>query len=470
MNAATVTDASYRVWGSISGRHSGSILVDNSTITLIPNVNFIRGEKVQVVLTDNITSSTSGLRLNGGYSWEFQTGTLLGDDTFKVAANPITPSAVPYALAVGDFNRDGYPDLAVANTNNNSISIYINNTVGGFLAPQSYAAGNGPSKIAAADINNDGAIDIIVVNTTSNSIGVFTNNGSGAFGTMVPYTVGAAPKALSIADINNDGYLDIIVANSADNTLTVLKNDGTGSFSVAQPITVGSSPCAVVLKDFDNDGAVDGVVANKNSNSITLLKNVGGMLALDTSYVLSGDKAPNDIAVFDFDNNGAADIAIAYSGSDSIAILLNAYSGNRLGRFYTGLPRIPVGVSPTTLYGNDFDANGNIDLVMASQTAGNNSMTIIINAGIAAPPQIDIPVGKGTQDVVGADFSGQFGVIDLIAAGTDGKLRTFRNQVLTKPAGTVKVSVQQIAFGATAIGDTMRKSLSIYSLLVPEHN
>jgi hypothetical protein len=468
LNTNTVSEASYRVWGNISGRHSGSITIDHSTITLTPDVNFIRGEKVQVVLTDNITSSVTGLRLSGGYSWEFQTATLLvTNDTFKVAANPITPSVAPYALAVGDFNRDGYPDLAVSNTDNNSISLYLNNQVGGFLAPQSYAAGTGPSKLIAADINNDGAVDLIVVNTASNSIGVFKNNGNGMLETMVSYTVGTAPKALSVADINNDGSLDIVVANSTDNTLTVLKNDGSGSFSLAQTITVGSGPSAVVLKDLDNDGAVDGVVSNKNSNNITLLKNAAGMLSVDTSYVISGTSAPNDVAVFDFDNNGTADIAIANSGSNNIAILLNAYSGNRIGRFYTGLPLIPFGViSPTCLYGNDFDADGDIDLVMASQTAGTNSMTIVLNAGFGVPTQIDIPVGKGTRDVVGADFSGQFGIIDFIAAGTDGKLRIFRNQAMSRPAGTVKLSVQQIIFNETAIGDTMRKSVSIYSLLV----
>ena len=469
LNTGTVSGASFHVWGSISGRHNGSIIFDNSTAILTPDVNFIHGEKVQVVLTDNITSSTSGLRLSGGYSWEFQIGTLLvTNDTFKVAANPMSPSAAPYALTVGDFNRDGYPDLVTANTNSNSISLYINNKVGGFLAPQSYAAGTGPSKIAAADINNDGAVDLIVVNTASNSVGVFKNNGNGVLGTMVPYTVGPAPKALSVADINNDGFLDIVVANSTDSTLTVLINDGKGSFTIVQPITVGSGPIAVVLKDFDNDGAVDGVVANKNSNNITILKNAAGRLIVDTSYVIPGTTAPNDVAVFDLDNNGSADIAIVNSGSNNMCILLNAYSGNRIGRFYTGLPLIPFDVvSPTALYGNDFDADGDIDLAMASQTAGTYSITIVLNGGLGIPPQIDIPVGKGTRDVVGADFSGQFGVIDLIAAGTDGKLRIFRNQVKTRPTGTVKLSAQEIAFGATAISDTARKSLSIYSLLVP---
>jgi len=466
LNTNTVSDTSYRVWGSISGRHSGSIVVDNNVITLIPDVNFIRGEKVQVVLTDNITSSAGGLRLNGGYSWEFQTGTLLGTDTFKVAANPMTPSAAPYTLAVGDFNRDGYPDLVTANTNNNSISLYINNKVGGFLAPQTYAAGTGPSKMAAADINNDGSVDLIVVNSTSNNVGVFKNNGSGLLETMVPYTVGTTPKALSVADINNDGYLDIVVANAANNTLTVLKNDGTGSFIQVPSVPVGSNPSGVVLKDFDNDGAVDAVVSNKNSNNIYLFKNILGVLTFDTSYVMSGTTGPSDISVFDLDNNGCADIAIADSTSKDIVILLNAYSGNSIGRFTSLLP-IPVGIPATALYGNDFDADGDIDLVMASQPTGNKSMTVIENKGFAAPPQIEIPIGAGTRAVIGADFSGQFGVIDLIAAGTDGKLRTFRNQVTTRPAGTVRISAQQIAFGTTAIGDTTRQPVTIYSLLVP---
>ena len=471
INANTASAAAFCVWGNVSGRHSGSIAVDNKTksITLNPDISFIRGEKVQVILTDSITSSADGLRLSGGYSWKFQTATLLGNDTFKVSSNVITPTMVPYALATGDFNQDGYPDLAAANTDNNSISVYINNTVGGFQTPQSYSTGAGPSKIAVADINNDGAVDLIVVNTSANSVGVFKNNRSGGFGAMETYTVGAAPKALAISDINNDGSIDIVVANSADNTITVLKNDGTGNFSPAQTITVGTNPSGIVLEDLDNDGTVDGVVSNKGTRSLTILKNVTGALAVDTTYVLNGlsylFSDPNDIAVFDFDKDGTPDLAVANGGSNDIAILLNAYSGSRPGRFTFEGRMIPLGVSPTALYGNDFDADGDIDLVMASKTAGNKSMTILVNQGLGAPTQIEIPVGKGTQGVVGADFSGQFGVIDLIAAGTDGKLRMFRNQVTTKPAGTVKASTQQITFSETAVGDTARVPITIYSLL-----
>ena len=470
LNPATVSDSSIAVFGPLSGKHSGSITFENNNKRLVfqPASQFMYGENISVTLPSSI-SSTDGGQLDGGYSWKFQTATLLGTDTFIVAPAVITPTNAPYDLAAGDFNRDGYPDLVASNTAKNSISVFFNTTVGGFQAPQIYPAGSSPSKIVVADINNDGAVDIIVVNSGSNSIGIFKNNGNGGFGSMISYTVGAAPKALAAADINNDGFLDIAVTNFSDNNITILKNDGTGNFIISQTITVGSGPNAVVLMDLDNDGLADGVVSNKTSNSISLLKNSGGILTVDTTYVIGGVTDPVDVAVFDYDKDGTPDIAIAYSGSNRIAFLLNAYAGTRLGRFtlYTlNGNMVDVGVSPAALYGNDFDADGDVDLVMASQTAS-TSLTVIVNNGLGVPPLIDIPVGHQTRGVVGADFSGQFGVIDLIAAGTDNKLRIFRNQVATKPVGTVKLSTQQIAFGSTRIGDTARTTLGIYSLVVP---
>ena len=38
----------------------------------------------------------------------------------------------PASVAVGDFNRDGNPDLAVANYGSNTVSVLLGNGTGGF--------------------------------------------------------------------------------------------------------------------------------------------------------------------------------------------------------------------------------------------------------------------------------------------------------------------------------------------------
>src|SRR5438093_10761013 len=62
----------------------------------------------------------------------------------------------PSGIAVGDFNLDGKPDLAVVNAGSNDISILLANTPGDFSLTATYAVGTTPFAIAAADPNGDG--------------------------------------------------------------------------------------------------------------------------------------------------------------------------------------------------------------------------------------------------------------------------------------------------------------------------
>jgi VCBS repeat protein len=51
-----------------------------------------------------------------------------GDGSFQAAAQSFGAGSYPYSVAVGDFNRDGAIDLAVANAFSNNVSLLINNT------------------------------------------------------------------------------------------------------------------------------------------------------------------------------------------------------------------------------------------------------------------------------------------------------------------------------------------------------
>jgi hypothetical protein len=74
--------------------------------------------------------------------------------TFPTGINPIS-------VAVGDFNGDGKPDLAVANSGSNSVSVLLNTTAMGattasFATQQTFATGSSPSSVAVGDFNGDG--------------------------------------------------------------------------------------------------------------------------------------------------------------------------------------------------------------------------------------------------------------------------------------------------------------------------
>jgi len=77
---------------------------------------------------------------------------------------------------VGDFNVDGLPDLAVANSGSNNVSVLLGNGDGSFQAVQNFEAESRPFSIAVGDFNGDGLPDLAVANGLSNNVSVLINN------------------------------------------------------------------------------------------------------------------------------------------------------------------------------------------------------------------------------------------------------------------------------------------------------
>ena len=155
---------------------------------------------------------------------------LLGNGTGGFAAASGSPFAVgstPYSVAVGDFNGDGKPDLAVANEFNNNVTVLLGDGTGGFAeAPGSpFAVGSTPSFVAAGDFNGDGKLDLVTT-STDNNVTVLLGNGTGGFASASgsPFPVGTFPLSVAVGDFNADGEPDLAIANYFGNSVTVLLN------------------------------------------------------------------------------------------------------------------------------------------------------------------------------------------------------------------------------------------------------
>jgi len=68
------------------------------------------------------------------------------------------------------------PDLAVANQSSNSISLLLGNGDGSFQQARNFGASSGPLSIAVGDFNRDGALDLAVANIDTNNVSVLINN------------------------------------------------------------------------------------------------------------------------------------------------------------------------------------------------------------------------------------------------------------------------------------------------------
>jgi len=127
---------------------------------------------------------------------------------------------------VGDFNGDGIPDLAVANvTGSVGVTILLGNGDGTFRAASAIqATGSQPASIAVGDFNGDGIPDLAVVNTGSDTVTILLGNGDGTFthSSNSPET-GDFPSFVAIGDFNGDGIPDLAVANWGGNTVSILQ-------------------------------------------------------------------------------------------------------------------------------------------------------------------------------------------------------------------------------------------------------
>jgi hypothetical protein len=150
-----------------------------------------------------------------------------GDGTFQSATNYVlTGGANPYQVAVGDFNHDGKPDLAVADFNTNTISILMGNGDGTFQPHVEYPTTSFPFGIVVGDFNGDGALDLAVTDLPATNANCFVSGSEcpGTFQPHVDYPVGLSPVGLAEADLNGDGGADLAVANSESGTVSLLLN------------------------------------------------------------------------------------------------------------------------------------------------------------------------------------------------------------------------------------------------------
>ncbi len=275
----------------------------------------------------------------------------------------------------GDFNGDGWPDLLTSEDNTGDhlevLQVLFNNKKGGFTAGPSWEPDtNTRGPTAVGDFNRDGFADVAA--EEDGGLQILIGDGTGNFSQGVTYTIDPLPSSLFAQDVNGDGKLDIIVISQSDKVLQVLLGNGDGTVQAAKTYSLPDEPLSLVFADFNHDGKLD-IAVGGGSEVQVLLNNGNGTFKAPVSYAAGGPVA--GIAAIDLTGNGNDDVLVA-DGKDNKIFLL---TGNGKGTLAAPVDYYAGGSDPLQLIVADYNLDGAPDVAVADGTT--QGYMILYNTG-----------------------------------------------------------------------------------------
>ena len=356
-----------------------------------------------------------------------------GDGTFQAPiefASMYTSSGV----AIGDFNKDGKPDIVVAATAPKpygGIAVLLNNGNGTFQSPVIYADPGGVDNglVAVADLNGDGRLDVVESSENSN-VAVFLGKGDGTFQPATTYPVPYA-SAIALADLSGGKRPDIVATSYPDGTVWVLLNKGTGVFQISSVYSADSSAMAmatgmaVALADFNGDNKLDFVAGNPAGQFVTVgLGNGDGTFRDSPHYNQSGMWAYG-IAAADFNHDSILDLVQAGGGTGvGLSLMLGTSHG-----VFKAPTFVDLGVGAngpvTFVRADDVNADGKPDIVCV------NGKGVVVLLGLGTgkfKPPVTYPVSSSYPvQVKLADLNGD-GKLDIVTTNNNGTISALLNK------------------------------------------
>jgi len=287
--------------------------------------------------------------------------------------------AHPGVLAAADLNHDSRPDLIIANLEEGTVTVLLNDGGGRFHPARGspFACGASPNDIAVADFNRDGHPDLAIVNTQTPFLTILLGDGHGGFrpapGSPIRTESHPHPHGVAAADFMGTGAIDLMIDSWAHNQIEMLRGDGRGGFALGPFFNVGKRPYQRLrTADFNGDGIADIVTTNLDGDSVTILLGDGrGAFREAEGSPFRTAPAPWEVAIADVNRDGKADLVIIPYDRDAKtrggAANVTVLTGDGAGRF-TPLPGSPFSlggcVQPTQVAAANLTGGALLDIAV----------------------------------------------------------------------------------------------------------
>jgi hypothetical protein len=346
-----------------AGAYDGSTFVgggvhiykSNGDGTFTEGTTLLSGSSVTSVVVGNFTADTHlDLAAASSGGWTVFTGA--GDGTFTAGSTfalQVPSFGSGNVVDVGDLNGDHHPDIATGAFGGN-VQVALGNGTGGFTPQTTVSTGNASDElnaVAIGDFDHNGDPDLAAAtqgSSISPTVTVLPGNGDGTFGTASRADQTDLGKSLASADLNGDSYDDIVYSTQS------VQHTFLGS-ATAPPLTAYAPgdlatdfgyPVQTIIKDMNNDGKLDTVSTGFTTSAanVTLGDGNGAFTVApgtpipkeDSSYLAEG------IAVGDFNGDGAPDVVAVNIQESTVSIFL---AGPHLSAAASDLGSETVGMS-----------------------------------------------------------------------------------------------------------------------------
>jgi hypothetical protein len=400
-----------------------------------PNEGIVANRVVGGVITPtNIVSAGSVTVIFGTAADGLSTGAaapapqLIHQDVNGVLVSVETNDRFGAALAAGDFNGDGFADLAVSVPGDNAVQIFEGGPAGldlsddrmivgtDFVDNQNLALTLKPG-LVRGNFNGDAFDDLAIEATEPEGIGVRANVivllGSQQFGLQ---SIG-----LDIFAFNNANQGGETASANVEMTLAAgdFSGDGADDLAVGLPLADVVSSNGQSVLDGGTVTILQGIAGTLQTGGLVLAGATGLTELNANSIPFPGEHFGATLAVGDFNGDGLADLAVGAPEEDVPTVsgttfldagLVAVFSrGTALHAFYN---ETPFGQTPqnserfgAALAAGDFNGDGADDLVIGAPgevvngVTGAGAATVlfgILNVGLPRPAQAGLPAITGT--------------------------------------------------------------------------